>query len=162
MELLVQRLFGSKEDTIGTLFIDCEPGSFTLEDEYRTHKVFSETRVPAGRYKVSLRAEGGTHERYKKKFPDFHRGMLCIHNAPDWKLVNAGMEFQYILIHIGNDDDDTAGCLLVGDSAFSNVPQGKGSIGQSTQAYERIYKKIAGHLVNGGDVWITYKDEGEI
>ena len=64
--------------------------------------------------------------------------MLCIYNAPDWKLINNGLEFQYILIHIGNDDDDTAGCLLCGLDSYSN----KNLIGNSTKAYKLIYNKI--------------------
>ena len=65
--------------------------------------------------------------------------------------------FEYILIHIGNDDDDSAGCLLVGDSQTQNVIK-RGFIGSSTDAYKRIYPPIADVLVNGGQVTITYKD----
>ena len=46
--------------------------------------------------------------KYLNKFgPDFHKGMLCVTNAPDWKLENNGLTFQYILIHIGNKDDES-------------------------------------------------------
>jgi hypothetical protein len=65
--------------------------------------------------------------------------------------------FEYILIHIGNDDDDSAGCLLVGDSQTQNITK-RGFIGASTDAYKRIYPPIADVLVNGGQVTITYKD----
>ena len=65
--------------------------------------------------------------------------------------------FEHILIHIGNDDDDTAGCLLVGDGSWQNVT-GKGLIQSSTVAYIRVYKEIAAHLIAGKNVMIMYVD----
>jgi hypothetical protein len=101
MEIDVIR-FNSKEDfTDGLLYINGEFQVYTLEDEDRTVKVFGETRIPNGRYQVKFRNVGGFHERYLKKYgADFHKGMLWVKNVPN---------FEYILIHVGNDDDDTAG-----------------------------------------------------
>ena len=48
-----------------------------------------------------------------------------------------------ILWHIGNDDDDTAGCLLVGKTSQDNF------IGSSTVAYKEIYPDIAGAIIRG-------------
>ena len=59
---------------------------YTLEDERRKDKIMSETRVPAGVYSIKLRDEGGMTKRYAAKYKDMHKGMLCIHNAPDWKI----------------------------------------------------------------------------
>ena len=47
--------------------------------------------------------------------------------------------FQYVYIHIGNDDDDTAGCLLVG---MGNSADDVGFINGSKQAYMKIYPII--------------------
>jgi pheromone shutdown protein TraB len=66
--------------------------------------------------------------------------------------------FEYILIHCGNTDEHTAGCLLVGDSQENNQINENGFIGKSTQAYKRIYPRIAEALVNNKEVLITYKD----
>jgi hypothetical protein len=60
--------------------------------------------------------------------------------------------FEYILIHIGNDDDDTAGCLLVGRGANYD------SIIESTIAYENMYKKVLPALERGEKVMIEYKN----
>ena len=79
---------------------------------------------------------------------EFNKGMLWVRDVPG---------FEYILIHIGNDDDDSAGCLLVGDSQTQNITK-SGFLGSSTDAYRRIYPPIADVLVNGGQVTITYKD----
>ncbi len=114
MELTVLRYASGEESTLGLLYIDKKFACYTLEDEHRDVKVMGETRIPAGRYQVKLRTEGSHHLRYQQKFPDIHKGMLHVTNVPN---------FQWILIHIGNDDDDTAGCLLVGDTSVSNINQ---------------------------------------
>ena len=153
MELTVQRFSSNNESSIGMLLLECIFQCFTLEDEYRSQKVKGETRIPAGRYPITLRTEGGFHQRYLSKFgADFHKGMLWIRDVPN---------FEYILIHIGNDDDDTAGCLLVGNTANNNR-HGKGFVGDSTGAYKDLYPKILEALEKGEEVWINYLDEGEM
>ena len=66
--------------------------------------------------------------------------------------------FKYILIHCGNDDSHSSGCLLVGDSQENNVIIKDGWIGKSSNAYKRIYPDIARKLVLGEDVTIEYID----
>lgn len=66
--------------------------------------------------------------------------------------------FEYILIHTGNTDEHTAGCLLVGDSQENNVIIKDGFIGKSTNAYKRIYPDIAKAILKGEDVTIEYID----
>lgn len=137
LELKVLR-FASKPDfTIGAFSINGKFECFTLEDEYREHKVSAETRIPDGTYDVGLRTVGGFHNRYKGKFPAFHIGMLEVLKVPN---------FKYILIHIGNTDKDTAGCLLIGRTADAR----KGFVGNSTQAYTAFYERIF-HYYNVGD-----------
>ncbi|TLX75983.1 SH3 domain-containing protein [Labilibacter sediminis] len=149
MELTVIRYSSGKESTLGLLLINGIFAAYTLEDKHRDVKKMSETRISAGRYKVVLRKEGSHHDRYKVKFPEDHKGMLHIIDI---------LGFQWILIHIGNTDDDTAGCLLVGDAVVSNINQ-NGRINSSTNAYKRIYPIIANTLDKGEEVWITYVDE---
>ena len=66
--------------------------------------------------------------------------------------------FEYILIHCGNTDEHTAGCLLVGDSQENNQITEDGFIGKSTQAYKRIYPMIAKAIRKKEEVTIEYKD----
>ena len=61
MEILVDRYNDEIDHTDGLLFVDCKFMCFTLEDEYRADKVYGETRIPDGTYKVELRAVGGFH-----------------------------------------------------------------------------------------------------
>lgn len=144
MNLLVQRYKSSPTATLGKLFIDGVFECYTLEDEFRAVKVKGETRIPAGRYKLALRTEGTTHFQYAKRFPEFHKGMLHVTNVPN---------FQWILIHIGNTEKDTEGCLLVG----ADRDEEKMTIGRSTVAYRKMYPKVA-DAITKGDVYITYVD----
>ena len=99
--------------------------------------------IPEGQYFLKLRTEGGFHNRYKEKFSEFHKGMLQLSNVRGTSMV-----FTNVLIHVGNTDDDSAGCILVGNSTSENLTK-DGFIGQSTTAYKRIYKKIYSALNNG-------------
>lgn len=152
MKLEVLRFSSGKDSTSGLLFDvsnDRKFLAYTLEDEYRDNKVYSETRIPAGTYKIRLRTEGGFHAKYSKRFQDIHKGMLHIVDVPG---------FDYILIHCGNTDEHTAGCLLVGDTQHNNMVEEDGFIGRSTAAYKRIYVPIAEALEQGKEVIIEYID----
>ena len=156
MKLIVLRFSSEADSTHGLLFEHTGVGKkflcYTLEDERRALKVRGETRVPAGTYKIELRKEGGFHERYTKKYPGLHRCMLHVTDVPN---------FEYILIHTGNTDEHTAGCLLVGDSQENNQLLPDGFIGKSVNAYKRIYPRIASAIANGEEVTITYQDYDE-
>ena len=161
MELEVIRISSGVDSTNGILFETIEQGNdidgswrqkkflaYTLEDEYRSEKKYGETRIPDGKYKLGLRKVGGYHAKYSKRFSHINVGMLHVLNVPG---------FEYILIHCGNTDEHTAGCLLVGDSQENNQITTDGFIGKSTQAYKRIYPRIAEAIDCEENVTITYK-----
>ena len=162
MNLEVIRFSSGTDSTNGILFETIEQGNdidgsfkqrkflaYTLEDEQRNEKVYGETRIPNGTYELALRKVGGYHAKYSKRFAHIHIGMLHVTNVPG---------FEYILIHCGNTDEHTAGCLLVGDSQENNQITKDGFIGKSTQAYKRIYPKIAKAIESGEKVTITYRN----
>ena len=153
MQLEVLRFSSQTDSTSGLLFevtdIKRHFLCYTLEDERRALKVRGETRVPAGTYKVELRKEGGFHNKYTKKYPGIHRGMLHVVDVPG---------FEYILIHTGNTDEHTAGCLIVGDSQENNLILRDGFVGKSVNAYKRIYPSIAKAIEQGEEVTIEYID----
>ena len=112
-KLKLVRFIHAKHETQGLLMWDV-PGKdvgflcFTLEDEYRAEKVKHHTRIPEGIYKLELRRYGGFHARYQERYgSDWHKGMLEVLDVPG---------FTDILVHCGNTDEDTSGCILVGDS----------------------------------------------
>lgn len=156
MKLEVIRFNKGKDSTNGLLF-DISDGPrrflcYTLEDESREKKVYGETCIPEGEYQINFRTEGGYHAKYSKRFADIHMGMLEVCDVPN---------FKYILLHCGNTDEDTAGCLLLGDTQENNDIKKNGFIGKSTQAYKRVYPKIAKAIKEGEEVTITYRDFNE-
>ena len=150
MELEVLRFSSQKDSTNGLLF-DVTDGRrflcYTLEDEHRDVKKYGETRVPAGEYRITLRTVGGFHGRYLKKYGEMHKGMLWVREVPN---------FEYILIHTGNTDEHTAGCLLLGNTQQTNFDSSNGFVGSSVEAYKRVYPSIAEALEKGEEVKITY------
>ena len=139
MRLELYRFSSQNESTLGILYIVNDETNqkdflcFTLEDEKRSVKVYGETRIPKGTYQIEYRKEGGYHNKYSKRFPSIHRGMLEIRDVPN---------FTHILLHCGNTDDDTDGCLLVGNVVSQNITK-DGFLGQSTDCYKRIYPILA-------------------
>ncbi|PCJ52343.1 MAG: hypothetical protein COA70_12515 [Planctomycetota bacterium] len=146
MKITVNRFVSDDESTISNIAIDGQDECFGLEDEYREVKVSAETRIPAGNYKVALRKEGRLHNSYSLRFPKIHRGMLHVLDVPG---------FQWILIHCGNTEVDTAGCLLVGSSAVTE--KGKMSIASSGSAYENFYPQVVDES-EAGNLEIEFLD----
>ena len=72
--------------------------------------------------------------------------------------VTSVPNFKWILIHVGNTDEHTAGCLLLGDTQENNQIKTNGFIGKSSQAYVRVYDYIANALDMKEKVIITYYD----
>jgi len=153
MKLEVIRFNKGKDSTNGILFdITDDKRKFlcyTLEDESRTEKIAGETCIPEGEYRIGFRTVGGFDAKYAHRFADIHMGMLEILDVPN---------FKYVLIHCGNTDEDTAGCLLVGDTQSNNNVTEDGFIGSSTKAYKRIYETIAKAVQWEEEVTITYRD----
>jgi hypothetical protein len=149
MKIVVYRYSSQSRTTLSAIHIDGKFEAYGLEDRHREGpKVMGETRIPKGEYEVILRTEGGHHEKYSKRFPDFHVGMLHVTNVPN---------FTWILIHIGNWEKDTKGCLLVGTECNNNKLNQGGLLG-STTAYVSLYKKVSQALVDGEEVSIEYLD----
>lgn len=148
MKIEVKRLSSSAESTNGALYIDGVFFCFTIEDQFQEVKVKSETRIPEGDYRIVLRTVGLMTEKYSKRFPDIHKGMLWVTEVPN---------FEYILIHMGISEKDSAGCLLLVDSIVNNkLNEGGGAMSQS--AYLRVYKKVLPALEAKEPVNIIYSN----
>ena len=158
MKYEVLRISSGKDSTSGMLF-EINNGkrtflAYTLEDEQRDVKVWGETRIPAGTYKLKLRTEGGFHTRYSGKYGAMHKGMIHVQDVPG---------FEYILWHTGNTDEHTAGCLILGNTQTNNRIAKDGFIGSSVDAYKFVYPRVAAAIEAGLDVEVTYIDyDGDI
>ncbi len=138
------------EDTLGKLYINNQFYAYTLEDQYRETKVQGDTRIPAGEYEILFRKVGGMNDTYSMKYKDIHKGMLWLQNVPG---------FQYILIHIGNTEADTKGCILVGSHVLgeNNINKPRQITG-SKDAYYKVYPLVAAFLAKGGKVTIKIEE----
>lgn len=151
MLVQIERFAAGPDMTLGALYVQGRFRCFTLEDQPQAGaKVPGETRIPAGIYDVKLRTEGGFHQRYANhpRIGNVHKGMLWLQHVKG---------FEWILIHCGNSDDDTAGCILVGRDALTE-PGGEGRLGRSVDAYMDIYPEIAAALLEDRNVTVEIID----
>lgn len=148
MKLLLKRDTASpaKDTTLGQLFV-VEDGMdpvffcFTLEDEMRElgphgeGKVFGATAIPAGTYEVVVTFS----PKFKKQLP---------------RLLNVPF-FSGILMHSGNTDADTMGCILVGDEV--DLERFEIVRGTSTPAITRLIA-LLDEAMEHGRVFIEIQD----
>lgn len=131
MLLTVKRIRQGKNSTLSEIYLDGNFVCYGLEDSVRDHKIKGSTAIPAGRYKLGINNYGGMNSRYKKDYPNMHRGMIQIMHIP---------EYSHVYIHVGNNFSHTAGCLLVGKSF---VYDDKDYIlSQSAKAYKVLYQLL--------------------
>ena len=139
MELLVDRKWKKQSYTISNLYIDGEWFSNVLEDAdrgldnsmsedmIRTLKKPSITAIPRGTYEITLDV---ISPKYCNN--SFYK-QVCNGKVP--RLLNV-KGFEGILIHAGNTDKDSAGCLLVG----INLERGK--VLKSQETFKELYKLL--------------------
>jgi hypothetical protein len=129
MQIDLIRELGTEGYTIGTMRINNAYECYTLEDQVRPEKIYGETAIPEGTYKVIVSYS-----------PRFKRDLPLLLNVPN---------FEGIRIHPGNKADDTHGCILVG------VSKGHGSIGGSRIAFNLLYERILQAWSSHEDIQIT-------
>lgn len=117
MKLQLKRVFKGETYTIGKLYVDGVFVCDTLEDKVRDVKIKHETAIPAGTYEVVLSLSA----RFKRILP---------------RLLNVP-GFDGILIHPGNDKDDTSGCILVGEN------KEKGKVINSKITFDKLFKTLS-------------------
>lgn len=129
--------------THGILRIDGKFECFAVEDEHRDEKVKGETRIPEGLYPLRFKEKTTPlTTKYRTRYPWF-----------TWHLEICEIpNFTNIYLHVGNDDDDTDGCLCLGQTCDTKKPNG--FVGRSRQAYEAFYKKVSPWLREGAEVKI--------
>lgn len=139
MELIVDRKWKKQSYTISNLTVDGEWFCNILEDadrglddsmslaKIKELKKASITAIPSGTYEVTLDVISPrfcTNSFYKQ---------VCDGKLP--RLLNV-KGFEGILIHAGNTDKDTAGCLLVG------VNTAVGQVLNSRETFKKLYKLL--------------------
>ena len=139
MELIVERKYKKQSYTIGNLYVNGKFFSNTLEDADRglddsmsLDKILelkkpSITAIPKGTYEITLDIDS---PKFGSK--PFYR-QVCNGKLP--RLLNV-KGFEGILIHAGNTDKDSAGCLLVGQNKV------RGQVINSQATFKELYKLL--------------------
>lgn len=150
MKLLLKRIALRPTYTIGRLLIDGERFCDTLEDRVRDTnkdgdlldegegKVYAQTAIPYGTYGITLNVQSPKYS--KRKQYDFCKGYLP-------RLLDVP-HFEGILIHIGNQPEDSAGCILVGENKVV------GGLINSTATFTRLYECLKAAADRGEEIEI--------
>ena len=139
MELLIDRKWKKQSYTMSNLYINGEWFSNVLEDAdrgldnsmsedmIRTLKKPSITAIPRGTYEITLDVVSPKYSKVQ-----FYKD-VCNGKVPRLKNVKG---FDGILIHAGNTDKDSSGCLLVGQNKV------KGQVVNSKETFKQLYKLL--------------------
>lgn len=140
MELKVKRVALKSTYTIGRLYVDGVYVCDTLEDAVRDTKIYGKTAIPYGTYKITM-------DVVSPKFKD--RSWAKPYGGKLPRLLDVP-NYEGVLIHVGNTDADSSGCLLVGQNKV------KGQVVNSTQTFMSLMEK---HLIpaknRGEEITIT-------
>lgn len=152
MKLEVKRTYRGDKYTIGHLYIDNKYFCDTLEDpdrglisdmplsEINKIKVKGDTCIPYGEYVVSLNVRSPKYSNFAK----YPYARICSGYMPRVVGVKG---FEGILIHPGNSQKDTEGCLLVGRNTV------KGRVMNSQETWKNLYNKLK---EANGEITIKY------
>ena len=145
MELRVRRIALKDKYTIGKLYINGTYFCDVLEDKVRDLnkngvfdngevKIANHTAIPYGTYEITLGVRS-------TKFSDFENYLPRLTNVP---------LFVGVLLHVGNSDVDSSGCLLVGENKV---------IGKVINSTKTFHKLMHEHLIpankRGEKIYIT-------
>lgn len=148
IKVLVKRIAKKPKYTIGKLFINGVFYANTLEDtdrgltqsmsedEIKSKKIYGETAIPTGTYKIDMHT-------VSPKFKN--RSWAKPYDGKIPRLVGV-KGFEGVLTHPGNQESDTLGCLLVGKNDV---------VGKVTNSVSYFNKIMAALLTDPDNITIT-------
>ena len=151
MELTLERKWRKDTYTIGILYINgkrfcetCEDQDRNLYqgmgvDEIQRRKVYGETAIPYGRYRISMRRKSPKYSK-KKQYEKCDGYVPYVRDVPG---------FSAILIHIGNTAKDSCGCILVGENKV------KGQVVNSTATFWKLYDILKEADMRNEEIWLS-------
>ena len=144
----MEREVRADDYTEGTLSFDGEHVCDTIEDCDRDEnrngvfdgdeaKVYGETAIPNGRYRVTLDHSPKFSPRYGGRRIPF------VHDVPG---------FEGIRIHTGNTADDSLGCIIVG------VRSAAGFVANSKDTFlNKVLPPMEAADARGEEMWLTVR-----
>ena len=153
MELLLKRRFKGSKYTIGSLYIDKEYFCDTIEDRDRglsdemtednikKIKIYGETAIPQGTYKIDMNT-------ISSRFKD--RSWAKPYGGKLPRLINV-KGYEGVLIHVGNVAQDSLGCILVGEN------KQVGRVINSTATFNKLMNILLKAKLKGEEIEIVIK-----
>ena len=134
--------------TFGQWFIGAQHECYTLEDKVRevpgmpvaSWKINKRTAIPSGRYRLTLEDSSR-----------FGPGTITVNNVPG---------FSKIRVHSVVTEEDTDGCIGVGDTP--NREQGSMSGGIAHGVLKRLKEKVTSYIDAGDVVWLNVNNPNEV
>lgn len=152
MEILVYRKWKKPDYTVGRLSVDGVTICNTMEDVdrglddgmpdwmIRNKKIPNVTAIPTGRYEVEMNVVSPRFSKY----PFYME--VCQGKLPRLKNVKG---FDGIVIHTGNDETHSSGCLLVGLNKI------RGKLTDSKETFKKVYALMKEAHDRGETIYIT-------
>ena len=151
MKLTLKRTFKGPQYTIGKLYVNGVYECDTLEDtdrglyetqsllEIQSKKVYGQTAIPYGTYKIDMNT---VSPKFKdRSWAKPYKGIL-----PRLENVKG---YEGVLIHVGNDQEATSGCILVGENRI------KGKVINSTACFYALMTTLLKARDIGESIEIT-------
>lgn len=151
MKVKVKRTYKGPLYSIGKMYVNDTYLCDTLEDkdrgltnqmsleEIKAKKVYGETAIPTGVYKLNMNTVSPKFKDRSWAIP--YKGIL-----PRLENVKG---FEGVLIHVGNKPQDTLGCILVGENKV------KGQVINSTASFNKLMKLLLQANIDGEDIELT-------
>lgn len=150
--LTVLRYIDDGETTLGLIFLRNKFFAYTLEDTHRDEKIRGQTRISPGIYTIGYSPVDPAQSRltrdYLRLYSPWFTKHLHLKNVPN---------FEGIYIHVGNNHENTDGCILIADGVSAGTQQKM--LQSSRSAYQRFYKIIAALLDSNEHVNIQILNE---
>lgn len=152
MEILIKRIAKRDTYTIGKMYINNKYICDTLEDtdrglaqsmsvtEVASKKIKHRTAIPTGTYTITMNVRSNRYSK-SKWYVDFCNAMMP-------RFVNVS-GYDGILIHPGNTNKDTSGCILVGKNTIV------GKLTESRATFKKLYPMLKDAANKGEKISVT-------
>lgn len=151
-EITIWRTHGTPTETMGYMEINGKFFGYTLEDPIREKKLYGDTCIPFGKYKV----KNTESSKFKRVMPlIYNTGALVV-------LAANGDSWSGIRIHGGNTHKDTLGCPIIAKTQGINKPRRFGNEVFNNWVQGSLERELTKLI--GDEVWelhIRHIDEQE-
>ena len=154
--ITLQRFELQEERTFSNLIVNNKVIAVTIEDTVRDIKIQGKTAIPYGTYELGLRTSPKFSDSYyyssdfkklitKDEFVRLRFKLDYQAHKMIWlkNVKNDKMSFEFVLIHWGNTELDTEGCIIVGSEITPT------SVIKSRLKYINIYSSLVEQIKLG-------------